>query len=52
MMVIFADDNIVYLLRLPDDTICILRSPADSDAFQSGRYAVHNGRPKTLDVIV
>ena len=26
---------------------CILRSPADSDAFQSGRYAEHNGRPKT-----
>ena len=31
---------------------CILRSPADSDAFQSGRYAEHNGRPKTLDFIV
>ena len=27
---------------------CILRSPADPDAFQSGRYAEHNGRPKTL----
>ena len=26
---------------------CILRSPTDSDAFQSGRYAEHNGRPKT-----
>ena len=31
---------------------CILRSPADSDAFQSGRYAEHNGRSKTLDFIV
>ena len=27
---------------------CILRSRADSEAFQSGRYAEHNGRPKTL----
>ena len=32
--------------------LCILRSPADSDAFQSGRYAEHNGRSKTLDFIV
>ena len=31
---------------------CILRSPADSDAFQSGRYAEHNGRSKTFDFIV
>ncbi len=30
---------------------CILRSLADSDAFQSGRYAKHNGRPKTLNSI-
>ena len=30
---------------------CILRSLADSDAFQSGRYAEHNGRPKTLNSI-
>ena len=36
-----------------DDEIvsCILRSPADSDAFQSGRYAEHNGRSKTLEAI-
>ena len=32
--------------------MCILRSPADSDAFQSGCYAEHNGRSKTLDFIV
>ena len=32
--------------------ICILRSPADSDAFRSGRYAEHNGHPKTIDFIV
>lgn len=31
---------------------CILRSPADSDAFQSGRYAEHNGHPETPDFIV
>ena len=31
---------------------CILRSPADSDAFRSGRYAEHNGHPKTIDFIV
>ena len=30
---------------------CILRSRADSDAFQSGRYAEYNGRPKTLNKI-
>ena len=33
------------------DTICILRSLADSDAFQSGRCAAHNGRPETLAII-
>lgn len=40
---------IVYLIlsgSLNKD--CILRSRADSEAFQSGRYAEHNGRPKTL----
>ena len=31
--------------------LCILRSPADSDAFQSGRCAEHNGRPETLAII-
>ena len=31
--------------------ICILRSPADTDAFQSGRCAEHNGRPETLAII-
>ena len=30
---------------------CILRGPADSDAFQSGRCAEHNGRPETLAII-
>lgn len=38
--------------KLCNEKICILRSPADSDAFQSGRYAEHNGRSKTLDFIV
>ena len=28
--------------------MCILQSPADSDAFQSGRCAKHNGRPETM----
>ena len=32
-------------------TACILRSLADSDAFQSGRCAEHNGRPETLAII-
>lgn len=32
-------------------TECILRSLADSDAFQSGRCAAHNGRPETLAII-
>ena len=32
-------------------TSCILRSLADSDAFQSGRCAEHNGRPETLAII-
>lgn len=42
-----ANNSIVltYILLL---LICILRSRADSEAFQSGRYAEHNGRPKTL----
>ena len=31
--------------------VCILRSLADSDAFQSGRCAAHNGRPETLAII-
>ena len=31
--------------------MCILRSLADSDAFQSGRCAEHNGRPETLAII-
>ena len=30
---------------------CILRSLADSNAFQSGRCAAHNGRPETLAII-
>lgn len=30
---------------------CILRSPADSDALQSGRCAGHNGRPETSIIV-
>ena len=30
---------------------CILRSPADFDAFQSGRCAEHNGRPETPIIV-
>ena len=30
------------------DGYCILRSLADIDAFQSGRFAEQNGRSKTL----
>ena len=41
-----------YAKYTADGTYCILRSPTDSDAFQSGRYAEHNGRPKTLDFVV
>ena len=37
------------LINMLDD--CILRSLADSDAFQSGRCAEHNGRPETLAII-
>ncbi len=32
--------------------MCILRSPADSDAFRSRRYAEHNGRLETPDQII
>ena len=35
----------------PRPVYCILRSLADSDAFQSGRCAEHNGRPETLAII-
>ena len=38
--------NIREIIRYIDD--CILQSPADSDAFQSGRCAKHNGRPETM----
>lgn len=31
-----------------EEYVCILQSPADSDAFQSGRCAKHNGRPETM----
>ena len=31
--------------------LCILRSPADFDAFQSGRCAEHNGRPESLVIM-
>ncbi len=38
-------------IRDSDRRVCILRSLADSDAFQSGRCAAHNGRPETLAII-
>ena len=41
-----AYEDFAYAKRALE--LCILRSRADSDAFQSGRYAEHNGRPKTL----
>ena len=34
-----------------DHYFCILRSPADSDAFQSGRCAEHNGRPESPIIV-
>lgn len=39
-------DNMSFITRK-----CILRSPADSDAIQSGRYAEHNGRPESLVIM-
>ena len=39
------------LLFKIDRIVCILRSPADSDAFQSGRCAEHNGRPESLVIM-
>ena len=47
--VTFYGYNEKYYLAIQD--ICILRSPADSDAFQSGRCAEHNGRPESLVVM-
>ena len=44
----FAPQN---RLLEPADCTCILRSPADSDAFQSGRCAEHNGRPETPIIV-
>lgn len=35
---------VIWTIRV----VCILQSPADSDAFQSGRCAKHNGRPETM----
>ena len=35
-------------LKEKKSALCILQSPADSDAFQSGRCAKHNGRPETM----
>ena len=32
-------------------TLCILRSLADFDAFQSGRCAENNGRPESLVIM-
>ena len=34
----------------PYETFCILRSVTDVDAFQSGRFAKQNGRPKTYKI--
>mgnify|MGYP000075617666 CR=1 FL=1 len=39
------------LARKGETLKCILRSPADTDAFQSGRCAEHKGRPETLAII-
>ena len=41
------EKNLIFV----DYELCILRSLADSDAFQSGRCAEHNGRPETLAII-
>lgn len=38
-------------IRKELENICILRSPADFDAFQSGRCAEHNGCPESLVVM-
>ena len=43
--------GIGYGCNISDPLVCILRSLADSDAFQSGRCAAHNGRPETLAII-
>ena len=43
--------HLAYLRKhetLFSELSCILQSPADSDAFQSGRCAKHNGRPETM----
>lgn len=37
--------------RFAELSKCILRSPADSDAFQSGRCAEHNGHPETPIIV-
>ena len=42
------EKNLVTKLYNYGFEMCILQSAADVDAFQSGRYAEHNGRPKTL----
>lgn len=41
-------DFIDGLELIDESACCILQSPADSDAFQSGRCAKHNGRPETM----
>jgi len=46
-----AADYILDHLDEASAASCILRSPADTDAFQSGRCAEHNGRPETLAII-
>lgn len=45
-----GNEEFEYLKRLKILKVwnCILQSPADSDAFQSGRCAKHNGRPETM----
>ena len=55
---IAADEYSKYMTEMPilegvanREYYCILRSLADSDAFQSGRCAEHNGRPETLAII-
>lgn len=49
LLPLFLKEDCSEFYECPSD--CILRSLADSDAFQSGRCAEHNGRPETLAII-
>ena len=54
VLTVFSEDRknldigIVFFMLSIVSYMCILQSPADSDAFQSGRCAKHNGRPETM----